>query len=73
MAAMSRWVLAVVLFCAIAAACQAMGVEPFILQSNDVDPTAPTSQPIGRWYHWLGADPAIWRGTCAIDHRVGAL
>ncbi len=24
-----------------------------ILQTNDVDPTAPTSQPNGRWYHWL--------------------
>ena len=31
----------------------------YILQANDVDPTAPTSQPEGRWYHWLGCDPAV--------------
>ena len=72
MAAMSRWVLAVVLFCAIAAACQAMGVEPFILQSNDVDPTAPTSQPIGRWYHWLGADPAVTHLETGVAVDAGA-
>ena len=31
----------------------------YISQSNDADPTAPTSQPGGRWYHWLGSDPAV--------------
>ena len=31
----------------------------YILQANDQDPTAPTSQPSGRWYHWLGCDPAV--------------
>jgi hypothetical protein len=31
----------------------------YILQANDIDPTSPTSQPEGRWYHWLGCDPAI--------------
>jgi hypothetical protein len=31
----------------------------YILQANDLDPTAPTSQPAGRWYHWLGCDPAV--------------
>jgi hypothetical protein len=31
----------------------------FILQANEPDPTAPTSQPTGRWYHWLGCDPAV--------------
>jgi len=30
-----------------------------ILQSNDIDPTMPSSQPGGRWYHWLSSDPAI--------------
>jgi hypothetical protein len=31
----------------------------YVVQSNDMDPTMPTSQPGGRWYHWLGTDPAI--------------
>ena len=31
----------------------------YILQANDQDPTSPTSQPSGRWYHWLGCDPAV--------------
>ena len=31
----------------------------YILQANDLDPTAPSSQPAGRWYHWLGCDPAV--------------
>ena len=31
----------------------------YVLQANDPDPTAPTSQPGGRWYHWLGCDPAV--------------
>jgi hypothetical protein len=37
----------------------ATGGALFILQANDVDPTAPTSQPNGRWYHWLGVDPVV--------------
>ncbi len=31
----------------------------YILQANDLDLTAPSSQPVGRWYHWLGCDPAV--------------
>ena len=30
-----------------------------VLQSNDVDPTTPSSQPGGRWYHWIGTDAAV--------------
>jgi len=34
--------------------------EPlYVAQSNDMDPTLPTSQPGGRWYHWLSTDPAV--------------
>ena len=37
-----------------------VGAAPlYILQANDPDPTSPTSQPAGRWYHWLGCDPAV--------------
>lgn len=37
-----------------------------ILQANDLDPTAPTSQPNGRWYHWLGVDPAVTHLETAV-------
>lgn len=38
----------------------AAGDEPlYVAQSSDVDPTSPTSQPGGRWYHWSGADAAV--------------
>ena len=36
------------------------GGEPlYVAQSNDVDPTSPSSQVGTRWYHWLGVDPAV--------------
>lgn len=44
----------------------------FILQANDVDPTAPTSQPAGRWYHWIGADPAVTHLETAVAVDSGA-
>jgi hypothetical protein len=31
----------------------------YILQSNDFDPTDVSSQPRGRFYHWLGADAVV--------------
>ncbi|MFH1268494.1 MAG: hypothetical protein ABIK89_22455 [Planctomycetota bacterium] len=31
----------------------------YVLQSNDVDPTSPSSQVGTRWYHWSGCDSAI--------------
>ena len=38
----------------------------YVLQANDCDPTAPTSQPIHRMYHWLGADPAVTHLEAAV-------
>lgn len=38
----------------------------YILQTNDIDPTAPTSQPGGRWYHWIGVDPAVTHLETAV-------
>lgn len=35
------------------------GPSLYVLQVNAPDPTAPSSQPGGRWYHWLGVDPAV--------------
>ena len=62
-----RWLLTTVLLLGAAGALAAgPGVKGFILQANDVDPTAPTSQPNGRWYHWLGADPAVTHLETAI-------
>lgn len=43
----------------------------WIVQSNDVDPTAPTSQPHGRWYHWIGADPAVTHLETAVAVDAG--
>ena len=62
MARKSRGWWLVVLGCCLpdAAAHTATASEPlYVLQVNDPDPTAPTSQPAGRWYHWLGVDPAV--------------
>ncbi|NUQ65810.1 MAG: hypothetical protein HUU20_25375, partial [Pirellulales bacterium] len=34
--------------------------EPlFVVQSNDIDPTTPSSQAGNRWYHWIGVDPVV--------------
>lgn len=49
-----------------AAAHGAASQDLYILQVNDVDPTAPTSQPNGRWYHWIGADPAVTHLETAV-------
>ena len=52
----------IVIFCLLGVAVIARGAareELYILQANDIDPTAPTSQPNGRWYHWRGAFPAV--------------
>lgn len=46
--------------------------ELLILQANDIDPTAPTSQPNGRWYHWIGADPAVTHLETAVAVDAGA-
>lgn len=50
----------------------ATGGELFILQANDVDPTAPTSQPTGRWYHWLGVDSAVTHLEAAVAVDAGS-
>ena len=43
----------------------------YVLQANDPDPTSPTSQPAGRWYHWLGCDPAVTHLETGLADRLG--
>ena len=44
----------------------------YVLQSNDVDPSAPTSQPNGRWYHWIGVDPVVTHLETGIAVDAGS-
>jgi hypothetical protein len=66
MTALLRAMLASFLFAGCGLACGATTDGLFILQANDIDPTAPTSQPTGRWYHWLGVDPAVTHLETAV-------
>ncbi|MBI5394247.1 MAG: hypothetical protein HZA91_03025 [Verrucomicrobia bacterium] len=43
-----------------------------ILQANDIDPSAPTSQPTGRWYHWMGVDSAVTHLETAVAVDAGS-
>lgn len=45
----------------------------YVLQANDPDPTSPTSQPASRWYHWLGADPAVTHLETGLAIDAGPL
>jgi hypothetical protein len=48
------------------------GGELYILQDNDVDPTAPSSQVGGRWYHWMGVDPVVTHLETGMAIDAGA-
>src|SRR5512135_407876 len=61
-----RWLTLALLLGIAGTAHSATREELFILQANDVDPSAPTSQPTGRWYHWLGVDPAVTHLETAV-------
>ena len=53
-------------------AAAAPGGDLYILQDNDVDPTAPSSQVGGRWYHWMGVDPVVTHLETGMAIDAGA-
>ncbi len=67
-----RWLTLVFLLGIAGTAHGATSGELFILQANDIDPTAPTSQPAGRWYHWMGADPVVTHLETAVAVDAGS-
>ena len=72
MSAMLRPMVTLFLLVGAAVAHGAKSEGLYILQANDIDPSAPSSQPNGRWYHWIGADPAVTHLETAVAVDAGA-